>query len=188
MSCGRRRLSWCTRRVLCIGLRFLFAANGTQRHSRNAEEDCYTKSVNNRSGIHDRLPFLGIASPSLPASKRTGFSPSARLGVILFAWVTHVARTSKRTAALKSSALAPFADRLILHAAKMRELLTIFRFPPGARQSKTLNIGGVRACDEQITLKPSGRDYCTSVSSSKIRATTSLREADNSSAALQLLY
>jgi hypothetical protein len=135
------------------------------------------------------IDFLSwvLHPPSLPAPKRTGFSPSAKLGVILFAWVTHVARASKRTAALKSSALAPFADRLILHTAKMRELLTIFRFPPSARQSKTLNIGDLLACDEQITLKPSGRGYCTSVSSSKIRATTSLPEADNSSASLQLL-
>ena len=136
------------------------------------------------------IDFLSwvLHPPILPAPKRTGFFPSAKLGVILFAWGTHVTRESKRSAALKSSVLAPFADRLILRGAKMRELVTIFRFPPNARQSNTFNIGGVLACDEQIALKPSGRGYCTSVSSSKIRATTSLPEADNSSASLQLLW
>jgi len=57
----------------------LSAANGTQRQSCNAEEGCYTKSVNDRSGRHIGFLCWGIAFPELAWTEAHCFFPSVKL-------------------------------------------------------------------------------------------------------------
>ena len=123
-----------------------------------------------------------------PAPKRTGFFPQREAG--RNSLCLRYSCRSRVQANRGSEVLGTRAFCRYTHPARCQNARTPHNisFPTQCKTCKTLNIGDGRACDEQITLKLSGRDYCTSVSSSKIRAIRSLREADNSSATLQLLY